>query len=330
MHEAKEVCLVGPFKTVSIRGHSGAEELLQEVYGPGVSIRVGRNATDFSLDFGVAEIGELRVARSTFRNYNCSRSIGQLVQFFFVVQGRGLQHTVGAQRNLIGCGHGGFIGPEQDMRHLADNGSVVIVSMPIERFVSRAGALSGRACDQEVRAASGRQGVLQGATAGALARTGAFVLSETRNISMWGGNSLVASAYEEMLLSLAVPAILPALFDGFADPKPTSKATVDQVRDHIVAAAAEPIDLGALAISLGISLRSLQLSFKKRFGVSPRQYIQDCRLQRAAALLSDPDQKSVIAVALASGFSNLGHFAKSYALKYGELPSATLKRAKSR
>jgi transcriptional regulator GlxA family with amidase domain len=39
-------------------------------------------------------------------------------------------------------------------------------------------------------------------------------------------------------------------------------------------------------------------------------------------------QSSVIQIALKCGFQNAGHFARDYRVTFGELPSATLQRAK--
>ena len=55
-------------------------------------------------------------------------------------------------------------------------------------------------------------------------------------------------------------------------------------------------------------------------------FVKNVRLEQANALLAT-GATSVSDVALACGFGNFGHFAY-YRIKFGELPSQTLKRAK--
>jgi transcriptional regulator GlxA family with amidase domain len=57
------------------------------------------------------------------------------------------------------------------------------------------------------------------------------------------------------------------------------------------------------------------------------QYVKRLRLEKARELLTDGGTKqSVTAVAFACGFLNLGHFARDYRNRFGELPSQTPSR----
>ncbi len=56
-------------------------------------------------------------------------------------------------------------------------------------------------------------------------------------------------------------------------------------------------------------------------------YVKYVRRRRARDLLAGPDDKTTVTgVALACGFSNLGHFARDYRALFGELPSQTLRK----
>ena len=59
-------------------------------------------------------------------------------------------------------------------------------------------------------------------------------------------------------------------------------------------------------------------------------FVREVRLRHARDMLTDPERATnVTAIAIACGFSNLGHFAKYYHLAFGEHPSVTLRRGLS-
>lgn len=91
----------------------------------------------------------------------------------------------------------------------------------------------------------------------------------------------------------------------------------------------QAIDVERLASEIGVSARTIFDSFKRGRGYSPMEFLKRIRLERAHALLRKPDaDATVVAIALRCGFQNLGHFARSYRLMFGELPSKTLSRSR--
>jgi AraC-like DNA-binding protein len=89
----------------------------------------------------------------------------------------------------------------------------------------------------------------------------------------------------------------------------------------------QPITVKTLAEVSGVSARSLFKAFARVYGCSPMQYVKNVRLEKAHRLLAVADAKqSVTAVAFACAFANLGHFARDYRNRFGELPSQTLSR----
>jgi transcriptional regulator GlxA family with amidase domain len=90
----------------------------------------------------------------------------------------------------------------------------------------------------------------------------------------------------------------------------------------------QPLTIEALALVANASVRSLFYSFKKSRGVSPMTFVKHVRIRHAREMLASGDPAaSVTSVALACGFSNLGHFARYYHTTFGELPSDTLRSA---
>jgi transcriptional regulator GlxA family with amidase domain len=105
---------------------------------------------------------------------------------------------------------------------------------------------------------------------------------------------------------------------------------VRRVEQYIEAHWDQPITMEALARESTASVRSIFHAFKQCRGYSPMAFLKQVRLQNARRMLSRADVvTSVLEVAVTSGFSNPGHFAKDYFERYGERPSETLRGAKS-
>jgi AraC-like DNA-binding protein len=102
------------------------------------------------------------------------------------------------------------------------------------------------------------------------------------------------------------------------------RAAVEYIHDH----AAEPITISELSAASGLSVRSVQESFRRVFDVSPLTYLRQVRLDRVRAELLDADAQAgaVGDVARRWGFAHLGRFSASYAERFGEYPKETLRR----
>jgi AraC-like DNA-binding protein len=114
-------------------------------------------------------------------------------------------------------------------------------------------------------------------------------------------------------------------------PRPPAPWQVRLVEEYIEANWNKPITIEALAAVTGGSARSIFKAFKETRGATPMAYVKTVRLEHAKRLLQTPDPSaSVIGIAFACGFLNSGHFARDYRLAYGELPSATLAKARQK
>jgi len=113
----------------------------------------------------------------------------------------------------------------------------------------------------------------------------------------------------------------------FAGEAETLPRALRRARDCLNAHAAEPLDLGQLADAAGIGIRALQAGFQRHFGVSISQMLLDIRLAHLNACLKTarPDAR-IIDIAFDLGFTHLGRMAGAYRAKFGETPSATLRR----
>jgi AraC-like DNA-binding protein len=98
------------------------------------------------------------------------------------------------------------------------------------------------------------------------------------------------------------------------------------LRGHL----SEPIQLEQLARISGVQPRTLETHFKMFLGTTPLGWVRRMRLARARQeMLRATSEDTVTGVALSSGFSQLGRFAGDYRKAFGELPSATLQRARN-
>lgn len=101
-------------------------------------------------------------------------------------------------------------------------------------------------------------------------------------------------------------------------------------RDHLADNAGEPLDLAQLACAAGIGIRALQLGFRRHFGLSISQMLLDMRLAALHARLAQASSDaSITEIAFDLGFTHLGRMAGAYREKFGETPSATLRRRMS-
>lgn len=93
----------------------------------------------------------------------------------------------------------------------------------------------------------------------------------------------------------------------------------------------EPIQLDALAAAAGVRPRTMEAHFRRYLGTTPLGWVRRTRLARARQqLIASRHERSVTAVALANGFTELGRFAALYRRQFGELPSQTLRAARNK
>jgi transcriptional regulator GlxA family with amidase domain len=82
-----------------------------------------------------------------------------------------------------------------------------------------------------------------------------------------------------------------------------------------------------IAAAAGVTIRAVQLAFRRHLDTTPLGYLRRVRLDYAHRQLAaaDPQHESVTAVAYRWGFANSSRFAAYYRQAYGVLPSHTLR-----
>ncbi len=143
---------------------------------------------------------------------------------------------------------------------------------------------------------------------------------------------VMLATLRESILGLLLTGQRHNLSDAINRPAPRREAlpaVFKRARDSLEAHAAEPLDLEKLSRVSGIGIRSLQLGFKRHFGVSISEVLLDIRLEHLnARLLNARSGERIIDIAFDLGFTHLSRMASVYRAKFGETPSATLRRSR--
>lgn len=108
--------------------------------------------------------------------------------------------------------------------------------------------------------------------------------------------------------------------------RPAPTAQIRRAMDYMRERPGEPVRLGAVARHCGLSLRGLQLGFRRDLGVAPARWWRGQRLDQAHAALLEavPGTVSVTDIAMQSGFFHPGEFAAQFKARFGERPSDVL------
>ena len=116
-------------------------------------------------------------------------------------------------------------------------------------------------------------------------------------------------------------------------PLPVAPATVSARRlrravEFLQANADLPLSVGDIAEAAGVTVRGLQLAFRRGFDTTPLHYLREVRLDRAHDELEQGHQGGIEVgeVAARWGFISGGRFAEHYARRFGERPRDTLRR----
>jgi transcriptional regulator GlxA family with amidase domain len=111
--------------------------------------------------------------------------------------------------------------------------------------------------------------------------------------------------------------------DRFDSSPATLRRAVAFIDEH----ADRHLTVADIAAASFVTVRAVQLAFRRHLDVTPMAYLRRVRLRRAHLdlLAADPARESVIAVAYRWKFSSASRFTAYYRSTYGVLPSHTLR-----
>jgi transcriptional regulator GlxA family with amidase domain len=104
--------------------------------------------------------------------------------------------------------------------------------------------------------------------------------------------------------------------------------TVGRAVAFIEERAGDDIGVTDIAGAAFVTVRAVQLAFRRYLGTTPLGYLRWVRLERAhqQLLSADPDRTTVTAVAADWHFTNASRFSAYYRAAYGVSPAQTLRR----
>lgn len=138
----------------------------------------------------------------------------------------------------------------------------------------------------------------------------ARALGLLREIGDWDGASPLAveSVFAEWLADAGAP------LASAGDQR------LERVRERIDDASTQPPSLGELAAIAGFHPVYLARAFRRRYGVSPSDYLRMRRLHRAVSLLAA--RRTLAAAAATLGFTDASHLHRSFVAEFGMTPGA--------
>jgi AraC-like DNA-binding protein len=135
--------------------------------------------------------------------------------------------------------------------------------------------------------------------------------------------------YKRNILELLTAPIRDAVNYQGAQPL-SADLLVRQVDRYIIDAGTRPIHISELCERFNVHRRKLHRAFDEILGIPPITFLRRKRLGDVhAALQTDRHDVTVRQIAIEHGFLELGRFAAAYRRMFGELPSTTLRRARS-
>jgi AraC-like DNA-binding protein len=101
---------------------------------------------------------------------------------------------------------------------------------------------------------------------------------------------------------------------------------VRRAEEFIRAHAHQPLTLLDVAAETAVSVRTLQISFKRFRGVTPMSYLKGYRLDQVRVAIEKAEPGTTLRhIATYWGFSDMSRFAANYRRRFHELPSETLR-----
>jgi AraC-like DNA-binding protein len=133
------------------------------------------------------------------------------------------------------------------------------------------------------------------------------------------------------LLATAILVVFPNTWDtdpAARDRNDASTATLRRAIAFIDEHAAQDISLADVAAAAHVTIRAVQIAFRRHYDTTPTGYLRRIRLERARQelLAADPARESVTAVAYRWGFVSPGQFSAAYRQAYGVTPDQTLRQ----
>jgi AraC-like DNA-binding protein len=319
--------LAKPFTTLSM---DRAAEAIEALYGTQARIDYHGAKEDFGFDMSSGTFGDVRLMRWSISSMSHTRPADESeVHINFPIEGE-LSGQSGSHRiESSRLGKGFSLRPDEGFACSVAFARGITLRAPTDALLQRAELLTGKHYGRSLLEGMNRDIDLGSSVAAILAKTMKTAMVETANLDAASMGGVAAAGYEDLLLNLAVAVLFSRVAKDLGHAPPDcGAAVISRVREHIHAHASEVIEMAVVAKQFDISMRAMQENFKRYYGFSPRDYLIECRLDRAhQSLLLADGARSIFDVAMDCGFTDHKHFSAKYRDKYGESPSETHRAA---
>lgn len=304
-----------------------ARDYVQGVYGS-VGLDLLDRKTPFEWSVTRASVGSLYIASSRFRGAVRfdTQYIDDSYFLFFSRKNCGLLR-VGKDAPIV-PGHAAAVGSPPETGELRFESDYRPLTIAIGRATLEGAfrALTGTSkqialrFDPALSTSSGAGARIQ--------RLVSFIVNELEHDDDALASSLVNTRYSEALMFEMLEGLAHNHHEILQDRARASEPRyVRQAAEWLEANAAEPVSMLTLSKVIGMSVRSLQAGFDTYRGCSPMAFLKERRLELARTrLLSAAPGATVAEIALDCGFSHLSRFSRLYEARFGELPSATIRK----
>lgn len=143
--------------------------------------------------------------------------------------------------------------------------------------------------------------------------------------AIFAGPASISPSRERYLARLAAGGLLTAIPHwpaGRPDADP-ARSRLARAERFILDHAREEVDVADAAAAGGLSVRGLQLAFRREHGTTPLAFLRGVRLNLVRAALLEGEPGTVGEIARRNGITHLGRFAAAYRAAFGELPRDT-------
>lgn len=281
--------------------------------------RLGRNPVHLAFEGGQSRTLCLWATSSRHGFRSTPKFATDLFTLRFVTQGALVRHNITGDPVISRVELGTFVDFE-DMRDEQASAAFSSISATVSRgTIERARlALDGDATDAFAQFAPFVE----------LKTAGLRALRQTLwSLHLWlraGSHELdlVAPMLEELVVYQLISAWPMVTRSRTPTDTPSSRA-LRLAMDYMDANLSRSMTMAEIAGAAGVSIRTLQSTFKRAFHVSPMTYLIACRLDRVREALGRPDGRTIREIATQWGFVHMSDFSRRYRQRFGQLPSDT-------
>jgi AraC-like DNA-binding protein len=287
------------------RGQRGQVRITQDTLTPSVRLDRNRFTMSFALTgtpLGLVTIGHLRGGQATYRSAGSERRYGR-GNIFFAAQ------------------------PEDPYAVSSVNADIEVAVVDPGLLTQVAQTEPGRAT-QAVRFTSYEPVSAQAVHT--WKNTLAYIRDAVLDDPETATQPLLAGAAARLLVATAL-AVFPN--NTHADPTIEDRhdahtATLHRAVTFIDEHAHTDVTIAEIAEATGVTIRAVQLAFRRHLSITPMQYLRQVRLGHAHRdlLAADPAKVKVTDVAHRWGFASTSRFATAYRQSFGVTPASTLRR----